>query len=365
MEIIKNQLELNPKDSYFTSEDVCFFDIETTGLSPKISSLYLIGAAYIKNNTFHLIQWFADDYISEKDILTAFSDFSKDFSTFVHYNGTTFDIPYIEKKCISHKLPSPFAGKESLDIYKKTTFMKPFLPVADMKLTTMERLVNFVRHDSYSGKDCINIYTDFMQKKVFRDETALSCKEKLLFHNTDDLLGTIACSQLLKFANYQPTTINFSLEKGTLIIQDNSVEFPFDLTVKRNFTGKKTFSETDIYGTISYTPNGTVLCIPTVCDTLYHFYKDYKNYYYLPEEDMAVHKSVGAYVEASHRQKATAATCYTKKDGVFLPVPKHFEKENLPLFQKTKEDKQYYLLLDERTISNLASLFPSYWNSWS
>ncbi len=365
MEIIKNQIKLNLKDSYFTSEDVCFFDIETTGLSPKISSLYLIGAAYIKNGIFHLIQWFADDYISEKEILITFSDFSKSFSTFVHYNGTTFDIPYIEKKCIAHKLPSPFIGKESLDIYKKVTFMKSFLSVENMKLTTMERLLNFVRRDSYSGKDCIQIYTEFMQKKVFHDESALSCKEKLLLHNTDDLLGTIICGQLLKFANYKPVSFDSSCEKDSLIIEDNSMEFPFHLTLKRNFTGKKTFSDTDISGEISYKPNKIIIRIPTIRDTMYHFYKDYKNYYYLPEEDMAIHKSVGAYVDADHRQKATAATCYTKKEGVFLPIPKHFETENLPLFQKTREDKQRYILLDEKTIANFNSIFPEYWHAWN
>ena len=54
-------------------EQVCFFDIETTGLSPDISSLYLLGAAFVENGTWRLIQWYADDYISEADILSAFS----------------------------------------------------------------------------------------------------------------------------------------------------------------------------------------------------------------------------------------------------------------------------------------------------
>lgn len=53
--------------------------------------------------------------------------------------------------------------------------------------------------------------------------------------------------------------------------------------------------------------------------TLKHFYPDYQNYYYLPFEDTAIHKSVGEYVERSARKKATPQTCYTRKYGVFLP----------------------------------------------
>ena len=40
---------------------------------------------------------------------------------------------------------------------------------------------------------------------------------------------------------------------------------------------------------------------------------------YLPKGDMAVHKSVGCFVEPAYRQKATAANCYIKKDARFLP----------------------------------------------
>lgn len=36
-------------------------------------------------------------------------------------------------------------------------------------------------------------------------------------------------------------------------------------------------------------------------------------------EDTAIHKSVGEYVDRDARAKATARTCYTKKQGLFLP----------------------------------------------
>ena len=77
--------------------------------------------------------------------------------------------------------------------------------------------------------------------------------------------------------------------------------------------------------------NGLELIVPLVNDTLKYFYPDYKDYYYLIYEDMAVHKSVGEYVERSARKKATAQTCYTKKDR---PLPPAARRSLVPLFQK-------------------------------
>jgi len=52
---------------------------------------------------------------------------------------------------------------------------------------------------------------------------------------------------------------------------------------------------------------------------LKYFYPNFKEYFYLPLEDTAVHKSVGEFVDKSARVRATAKTCYTKKRGLFLP----------------------------------------------
>ena len=55
--------------------------------------------------------------------------------------------------------------------------------------------------------------------------------------------------------------------------------------------------------------------------TLKYYYPNYKDYYYLIYEDTAIHKSVGEFVDKDARIKATKETCYTKKDGTFLPQP--------------------------------------------
>ena len=84
--------------------------------------------------------------------------------------------------------------------------------------------------------------------------------------------------------------------------------------------------------------------IPLYTGTLRHFFPDYKDYYYLIFEDTAIHKSVGEYVDKSARRQATASTCYTKKEGRFLP---QFDRLFTPELKKERKDKISYVEYDE------------------
>ena len=68
-------------------------------------------------------------------------------------------------------------------------------------------------------------------------------------------------------------------------------------------------------------PDKLRLCVPVVNDRVKLFYKDYKNYYYLPEQNCAIHKSVAAYVDKSRRTAATKNTCYTWIEPHTLNTP--------------------------------------------
>ena len=181
-----------------------------------------------------------------------------------------------------------------------------------------------------------------MQKKYFRDSLAEERKNQLLLHNHDDLYGTVLCSQLLTYISYipkEPVRLieHRQPEQPTLILSDTiQGYFPVSLQAEQDHI---------LY---SFDSHQLKIAIPLYEGTLYHFYKDYKNYYYLPGEDTAVHKSVGIYVDPAHRQKATAATCYTKKTGLFLPLPKKFTPESVPLFKKERRGGPSFLLLDKQ-----------------
>ncbi len=324
---------------HLSKEQICIFDIETTGLSPKVSSLYLIGALWynLKDQQFHVRQWFADDYISEANILQSFSEFLSDFTTIVHYNGSGFDVPYIEKKCQALSLPSPFSNINSLDIFKEIRPLKNLFEVPNLKLFTAEKLTGFLRKDILSGRDCIETYSQFMQKKYFKDDRHVLEREKLLLHNLEDLMGTWHCIHLL---SYRCPGQFLSLEEGdfALCIHYNvPTPFPFSAKLERDDGFTLLFEGAEIR-----------LEVHPYTGTLYHFFSNYKDYYYLPAEDTAIHKSVGTYVEKEYRQQAKASNCYTKKEGTFLPVPHGLSNDNRLFFRSEYKSKQPYLSLDDK-----------------
>ena len=91
------------------------------------------------------------------------------------------------------------------------------------------------------------------------------------------------------------------------------------------------------------------LRLPLYHGTLKYFYPNYRDYYYLPEEDCAIHKSVGEYVDKAHRTKATAATCYTKKSGLFLSQPATIYT---PALYETYKGKMCFFPYEENCFSD-------------
>lgn len=87
--------------------------------------------------------------------------------------------------------------------------------------------------------------------------------------------------------------------------------------------------------------------------TLKYYYPNYKDYYYLIYEDTAIHKSVGEFVDKDARIKATKETCYTKKDGTFLPQPADIW---VPEFKTSCKDKTGFFEVREDCFSDAEKL---------
>ena len=85
-----------------------------------------------------------------------------------------------------------------------------------------------------------------------------------------------------------------------------------------------------------------------------HFFDDYKNYYYLPIEDTAVHKSVGQFVDQQAKEKASKQTAYIRKTGRFIPAP---ESAAAVLFRKNYDDREYYCLAEDADVQVLLHNF--------
>ena len=66
------------------------------------------------------------------------------------------------------------------------------------------------------------------------------------------------------------------------------------------------------------------------------------------------------YVDKAYRQKATAATCYIRQEGIFLLS---FDTSLQPTFKKSFDDKQLYILCDTEKLTSDPAFLRSYISS--
>ncbi len=302
-----------------------FFDIETTGFTAGTSSLYLIGAVSWQKESWLLHQWFAQSPEEEADVLRAFLDFSKSFKQLVHFNGDRFDLPYLKDKCHAFGMEDSLSSLISRDLFRMVRPLKTLLKLNALNQRSLEEYLGIYRRDPYSGGELIQVYKEYVQ---YHTEGPL---QKLLLHNHDDLQGML---DILPILSYQTFLSGSFQVTGCDIMGDSLIlHGRLPLFLPRVFsygnpwlylTGRQDKFSVEVHG---------------VRDTLKYFFPDYKNYYYLPEEDVALHKSVAAYVDKEHREPAKASTCYNKKKGFYLP---QFESVFAPIFKKDYADRQQY-----------------------
>lgn len=368
-------------------EKIAFFDIETTGLSAKASSVYLIGGMYYDTTTdcWILLQWFADNYQSEKKILQSFLTFLENFEHLYHFNGRTFDIPYILQKCKRHAIPvsrhntmilEDTSDTYSIDLLKHVRSLRHALMLEKCNQTALEQWLGIKREDTFHGGELISLYSEYMQQRILSPEKADALEKVLLLHNHDDVEMMLEVCSILSYEAYfihpetnpifhpdSLTQANIAAKKDKITITLPAViPVPHKINLCASYPTIKTLTHGDRNPSItSPLPHATLtldnthcsLTLPLYQGRLKYFYPNPQDYYYLPEEDMAVHKSVAQFVEKEYRKKATAATCYTKTDAIFLPslAPYHKSKKTeealtaLPRFFLEYKDKLSFLQL--------------------
>lgn len=328
-----------------------FLDIETTGFTAKSSTLYLIGCAHYASDGWYIRQWFADTPDEEEEVLTAFFEFAKPFSHLLHFNGNNFDLPFLLQKCAQYGLDYNFDAFEGIDIYKRTAPYKYFLKLPNCKQKTIELFLGLERIDTFSGGELIGVYHDYAKKP---SEFGLKA---LLQHNFDDMKGMLSILPILSYydmfnggirakkvqANYYKD-LNGQKHQEILI----KVKFSSPLPVAVSFGSSGCYFSGN-------GPEGT-LKVPLCEEEMKYFYANYKDYYYLPSEDLAMHKSVATFVDKEHRTQASAATCYTRKFSSYLP---QWEIMFEPFFKRDYKSKELFFELTDEFKTDRAA-FTSY-----
>ena len=321
--------------------DVLYFDIETTGLSAANNRVYLIGCAAHDGQGFLLTQWFDDTGADEQQILSSFFIYAAGFSRLVNYNGNRFDLPFLHKRAEVNGLEDTVSGLLSLDLYREIVPCRNLLGLRDCRQQTVEALFSSGRRDHTSGGELVDVYKDYISGR--RDPE----QEKLLLgHNRADLEGLVSITPVLALHDlpsagitvYKALVNTYTDYAGT-----EQKELLMHFRTDRNIP-LQLHSEFERCHLTLFSNEG-LLKVPVVTAELKYYYAGYRDYYYLPEEDMALHKSIAGYVESSHRVQATAATCYTRKRSAFLPQWEPFRE---PFFKYELNDtKCYFELCDD------------------
>lgn len=298
-----------------------FFDIETTGLSADISAITLIGCCDMDGN---ITQWFNEDGFSQKQILSDFLTFIKSYDTLITFNGKTFDLPFLSSKIKEFKLNASFDRYEHLDLYQILKPYKNLWGLKNFRQKNLEEYLGFHRTDKLSGKKLIKTYQNYLEKGDTKD------KEAVLLHNREDLLGLRNIYSLMSY----PALLDGKFTLSSYSIEND--EFHAYLNLDHEVPVCGNYKKSGICLTLKH--SNAVLTYPLDDGHLKHYHRDYKNYYYLPMEDLVIHKSMKSFVDTSSLVRADKDNCYSK----FVPGDNFLSNEDDVL--GFCSDMIYYLL---------------------
>lgn len=304
--------QTNPIISCILQAGDLLIDIETTGLSRARHQIYLIGMVFVLDcNSIYVNQYFADNPADEPQLLKTFSNElqSTPVKRIITFNGNTFDFPFLVSRAKKHGIMLDFSMYKLLDIYKEITKRKHLFQLKNYRQKTIEQFLGIQREDQYSGGELIAVY----EKNICcPNEAAVNL---LKLHNYEDLLGMIDLLSIFSYDAFlsSPACVcHTQITCYTNLDGTPGEELIATLLPTYPLPGQLS-CEHPISHVYLHVSNNTVrIRVPLDCGVARLYYSDYKNYYYLPVEDMAIHKSVATYVDDAHRQKATPETCYTK-----------------------------------------------------
>ncbi|MGN0294673.1 MAG: ribonuclease H-like domain-containing protein [Lachnospiraceae bacterium] len=310
-----------------------FFDIETTGFSREYHMIYLIGAAAFHDGQWRLLQWFACGPEEEAEVIRAFLEFSRNYDTLIHFNGQRFDLPFTRARAEFHRIPWTLEFEDSIDLMNLIKPYKTLCHLDNCRQKSVEQLLGLSsREDVMTGGELIPVYHHYVHKK---DDRSL---QLLLLHNADDVRGMTGLTQVALWPDFFHSRFRFTHRdvtgQGVVLHYENDGGLRMPVLLQ---------AELECWQ-LCAGGNSLSLGIRFTDGEMKHFYKNYRDYYYLPEEDMVVHKSVAGFVDQSHRKKATRQNCFVRQAGRFLPQPVPLIT---PEFTEKPGDKLTFFLYDD------------------
>lgn len=168
--------------------DLLFIDTETSSLSTGAGSfVFLVGLAYFVENGLQVVQIFLDSPQNELEFLSHLDTILANFSTFVSYNGKSFDIPMLRNRFILNRLPAQFGNYSHIDLLHTARRIWK-LRLESRKLGDIEKEILSYRRgeEEIPGWLVPQIYFDYLESA---DASSL---KGVFYHNEIDVVSLAA-----------------------------------------------------------------------------------------------------------------------------------------------------------------------------
>ena len=342
---------LYPIERFCDPEKALFIDIETTGLKKEVTSLYLIGCGYYCDNGFMTRLFFADSSSEEAVIIKLFREHIKDFTHLIHFNGSKFDVPYLEYKAGIYEIGNLFDNMEQIDVYGLCKPLRYLLFPSSMRQKAIEDFLGIQREDKFGGGELIEVY------KHYESDNNPDDLKLLVTHNREDVLGMHLIMPILYYLDFKDAPLSYEGYRINKYNDFNGIEceevifgFSTPLSFPRSFIAK-----TDtMYVKVSSKTGHISIRLPLYKENMKIFFDNYKDYCYLPEEDTALHRSIAQSLPKDRYVRATKEKCYQNISGSFLKQPSNIFT---PVLRTSFKDKKKYFKFPESFKKEAAEQF--------
>jgi uncharacterized protein YprB with RNaseH-like and TPR domain len=327
-----DELNIDEATAAGLPEDSLLFDIETTGLSPYESGLYLIGILFLNGNGWETVQWFAESFSEEQAVLRAFLEFSEPFGTLVSFNGDGFDLRFLEECANEYRIPFRLKEKSSIDLHKIARKLKHVTGLTSCRQKDVEEYLGVFRPDPFSGAELIRVYERYVDSKSQKDLDAL------LLHNENDVEGLTKLLPLLPMLRFLEAPVLERVDQSET--SDGRIVFTAALPVRFPKPIQRTFP---CGNALSIRENHLALSVPVFSGPMKLFFPDWRNYSFLPNEGIAVHNKLAAFVDSSRKTPATRETAYSLLSSEFVPASG--KEVEVPLYRREYADPERFIRL--------------------